>query len=388
MITDMQSARDIPENGKKSLGLYIHIPFCRQKCNYCDFCSVAKPSGEFVDAYLKGLLSCIEKWSERARGHVVDTVYIGGGTPTTLTARQLSSVIDSCAKNYSFSDNPEISCECNPATGSREFFRELRGAGINRLSIGVQSANDDELRALGRIHDFRGFVGTYNEARGAGFDNISVDLMYGIPLQTVSSFEKTLDDITALSPEHISAYCLKVEENTPFGKMADRLILPDEDEQFEMYRLCVDKLRAAGYDRYEISNFAKRGRESRHNMRYWLGEDYLGFGAAAHSYFEGERFSFAPNIAAFANGTCDLSEGEKIEGRELMSEFVMLRMRLREGVLFEEFERRFGCAFYEAFPAAKRFEGTGHAICDGASYRFGDEGFFVSSYILSEILDF
>ena len=384
MTTDMREHNQ----DKKSLGLYIHIPFCKQKCNYCDFCSVARPSGELVEAYLKGLLRCIAEWSERAKGHVVDTVYIGGGTPTTLTAGQLSSVIDCCMKNYSFAGGVEVSCECNPATASREYFSDMRRAGINRLSIGVQSSNDDELRALGRIHGFDGFVSTYGEARDAGFDNVSVDLMYGIPLQTTASFERTLDKIVELAPEHISAYCLKVEENTPFGRMADGLILPDEDEQFEMYRLCVDKLRGAGYDRYEISNFAKRGRESRHNMRYWLGEDYLGFGAAAHSYFEGERFSFAPNIEAFADGSYFATEGERIEGAELMSEFVMLRMRLREGVPFEEFERRFGCTFYDAFPAARRFPGTGHVLCDGGSYRFSDEGFFVSSYILSEILDF
>ena len=376
------------KDGKKSLGLYIHIPFCRQKCLYCDFCSVARPSGELVDAYLKSLLRCIGEWSQRARGHEVDTVYIGGGTPTVLSAKQLSSIIDSCVKNYSFSESVEISCECNPATGSREFFLEIRGAGINRLSIGVQSADDGELRALGRIHDFRGFVRTYGEARDAGFDNISVDLMYGIPLQTPVSFENTLDKIIALAPEHISAYCLKVEENTPFGKMADRLVLPDEDEQFEMYKLCADKLASAGYARYEISNFSKKGRESRHNLRYWLGEDYLGFGAAAHSYFEGERFSFLPNVADFAKGGYPMSEREKIEEREKLSEFVMLRMRLAEGVSFEEFHKRFGRSFYDEFPKIKRFESSGHIISDGESCRFSDEGFFVSSYILSEILDF
>ena len=383
--TDMQSAEN---KAKKSLGLYIHIPFCKQKCLYCDFCSVARPSEELVDDYLKSLLRCVEEWSAKACGHVVDTVYIGGGTPTTLSAKQLSSVIDSCVKNYSFSQTPEISCECNPATASREFFSELRAAGINRLSIGVQSADDDELRALGRIHDFRGFVRTYGEARDAGFDNISVDLMYGIPLQTPVSFENTLDRIIDLSPEHISAYCLKVEENTPFGKMAEKLVLPNEDAQFEMYKSCVDKLAEAGYARYEISNFSKKGRESRHNLRYWLGEDYLGFGAAAHSYFEGERFSFLPNIADFAKGGYLLSEKEKIEEQEKLSEFVMLRMSLAEGVSFEEFERRFGRSFYEEFPSVRRFETTGHIINDGKSCRFSDEGFFVSSYILSEILDF
>jgi oxygen-independent coproporphyrinogen-3 oxidase len=212
--------------------------------------------------------------------------------------------------------------------------------------------------------------------------------MYGIPLQTLESFENTIDKITSLSPEHISAYCLKIEENTPFGKMADKLVLPDEDEQYEMYKLCVNRLARAGYARYEISNFSKKGRESRHNLRYWLGEDYLGFGAAAHSYFEGERFSYLPNVADFARGGYMLSEREKIEDGERLTEFVMLRMRLAEGVLLEEFEKRFARSFYEEFPAVRRFEKTGHIINDGRSCRFSDEGFFISSYILSEMLDF
>ena len=373
---------------KKSLGLYIHVPFCRRKCLYCDFCSTAEPCAELVNAYVDSLLRCISMHSESAARHTVDTVYIGGGTPTTLSAAQLERIIDGCVSNYSFAQNVEISCECNPATGSAEYFCELRSIGINRMSIGLQSTNDNELKALGRIHDFEGFLKTYSDVRNAGFDNVSADLMYGIPLQTLDSFRQSLKTLTALAPEHISAYCLKVEEGTPFGKMGDKLILPDEDTQCEMYELLSSFLSSAGYEKYEISNFAKKGRESRHNLRYWLGEDYLGFGAAAHSYFDGERFAYSPNIADFANGVFTLSEREKIDNEERNCEYVMLRMRLVRGVVFSEFTKEFGKDFLCEFPTVRDYAQKGYIELSENGCRFSEKGFLVSNTILSEMLDF
>ena len=373
---------------KKSLGLYIHVPFCRQKCLYCDFCSVANADGELIHKYVSALVGCLAEKSSLAKDYEVDTIYLGGGTPTVLPKDELERVLDICFKEYSVRDDAEISVECNPATASREYFSDMLKMGINRLSIGLQSMQERELRALGRIHDVKGFLDTFCDARDAGFQNVSVDLMYGIPEQTMSSFSDTLKKVVEISPEHISAYCLKVEENTPFGRMGKSLVLPSEDETCDMYELCCSHLADAGYGRYEISNFSKKGRESKHNLRYWLGSDYLGIGAAAHSYFGGERYAYSPNIADFANGEFLASEREKIDGREKMCEYVMLRMRLERGFAASDFVSNFGAEFLCEFPVAKNFIKSGHIKFDGENYSFSENGFFVSSYILSEILDF
>ena len=372
----------------KPLGLYVHIPFCRSKCLYCDFCSVALSGGEMRERYVSSLVSCIEGSSARARDYEVDTIYIGGGTPTVLSAAQIERVLGACFRGYSVLPDAEISCECNPATGGREYFGDLRKMGVNRLSIGLQSADDNELHALGRMHTFEDFNKTFCDARAAEFDNLSLDLMYGIPEQTEESFAATLKKAVDISPEHISAYCLKVEENTPFGRMADKLVLPSDDEASDMYELCSSYLAEKGYDRYEISNFAREGRESRHNLRYWECKEYLGFGAAAHSYFGGERFAFSPDIKAFANGEFLLSERDKIDKREEMLEFVMLGMRLSRGISTSEFRARFGADVLEVYPRFYEFLRSSHVLLEGGRLRFSESGVFVSSYILSEILDF
>ena len=379
--TDMQDS-------KKSLGLYIHVPFCRQKCLYCDFCSVAGAEGELVEKYVSALCRCLEINSQNAKGYKVDTIYLGGGTPTVLSASQMERVLDSCFGGYSVTPDAEITSECNPATGSPEYFSDIRKMGVNRISIGLQSMQDGELRALGRIHDKNGFLDTFGAVRDAGFDNVSVDIMYGIPEQTIHSFEDTLKKIVDISPEHISAYCLKVEENTPFGKMGDKLVLPNDDVTSDMYELCNSVLGGAGYARYEISNFSKQGRESRHNLRYWLGEEYIGIGAAAHSYFDGERYAISPNITAFANGEFILCDREKISLEDRMTEYVMLRMRLSRGASAKEFRQLFGRQLLDEFCEAKRFIQSGHILFDSDCLRFSEKGIFVSSYILSEILDF
>ena len=376
------------KESKKSLGLYIHVPFCRAKCLYCDFCSVASAENELVEKYVNSLALCIAEEAYKAKGYEIDTLYIGGGTPTVLSTSQIERVLDACFKGYSFVDGAEISCECNPATGGYEYFSNMRKMGINRLSIGLQSANENELRALGRIHGYADFVKTFGDARRAGFDNISADLMYGIPEQTDDSFCKTLEKTTGLAPEHISAYCLKVESNTPFGRMGDSLILPDDDKTSDMYELCCSFLKDKGYERYEISNFAKPDRYSRHNMRYWKCSEYLGFGAAAHSYFGGERFAFSPNIGAFAKGEFLLCEREKIEDSERMLEYVMLGMRLSNGISASDFLLTFGTNILSRFPRLSEFISSGHVLYDGDRLYFSDKGVFVSSYILSEILDF
>ena len=372
---------------RERLGLYVHIPFCLKKCLYCDFCSFPSYSEEMMDAYVRRLIADIEGYSAGFDG-VVDTVYFGGGTPTLLKERHFGSIFDAIAKGYHIHSDPEISCECNPATVDRKYLESIRNIGINRLSIGLQSANDAELKALGRAHSFSDFLETYESARRAGFDNLSVDLMYGIPEQTVASFGHTLDVVCGLAPEHISAYSLKIEDGTPFGKIRETLSLPDEDSECDMYALCGERLAESGYHKYEISNFAKDGFESRHNIKYWTGEDYLGFGVAAHSYFGGERFANSRDIAAYLCGEDITEQRRVIPQKEQMTEYVMLRMRMTDGVELSDFKARFGVELEEFCGSIDRYVSGGFMKKSDKRVSFTDKGIFVSNTILSHILDF
>ena len=373
----------------KKLGIYIHIPFCVQKCLYCDFCSFPKYSEEGIKAYVSALCREIKRYGERADGYSADTVYFGGGTPTLLPISEFERIFTQLRDSFSIAPDAEITCECNPATADREYFSALRELGVNRLSIGLQSVDESELRALGRIHSYLDFVDTYNSARQVGFDNISADLMYGIPKQTIESFGATLDKLIELSPEHISVYGLKVEAETPFGRMRDRLILPDEDSECEMYMLCSNRLYGAGYEKYEISNFARHGYESRHNLKYWTGGEYIGFGVAAHSYFGDERFANSRNIDGYLIGENIESERKKISHSEQMTEYVMLRMRLSRGVELLDFVERFGKDFDELYrDKLLKYERGGYVKREYGSVSFTDKGFLVSNFILSDILDF
>ena len=286
----------------QSLGLYIHIPFCRSKCRYCDFCSFPNASEQNFEDYVAALCLDLEKCAADCTAHRVDTIYVGGGTPTILPWRLLEKILNTVMRCYHVSASAEITAECNPKTADAEKLIAMRGMGFNRLSVGMQSAQDAELRALGRIHSFEDFCATFSAARGAGFENISADLMMGIPEQTVESYLDTVERLCALSPEHISAYGLIVEEGTPFGNMGDKLILPREEAEEEMYFRGIERLAAHGYRQYEISNFSKRGYESRHNLRYWNCEAFLGFGPAAYSDFGGERFGNSRDLVAYIAG--------------------------------------------------------------------------------------
>lgn len=373
---------------KKKLGLYLHVPFCVQKCLYCDFCSFAGAK-ENIGAYVDRLCKDVKEYGEKCASYEVDTVYFGGGTPTLLPINEFNRIIDSIYKNYSLTDNVEISCECNPATATLDYFKDMRALGINRLSIGLQSVHDNELRALGRIHSYSDFVDTFKAARDAGFDNISADLMYGIPNQTEKSFEGSIQTLVSLSPEHISAYGLKIEDGTPFGKMRENLSLPDEDAEYNMYMMLSHYLPENGYAKYEISNFSKQGRESMHNLKYWLGDDYLGFGVAAHSYFGGERFANSRDFFAYL-GNADIIESRcNISASERMTELVMLRMRLSRGVSHSEFFNLFGQRFESLYGSRlKKYIEGGYVVTDENYTFFTDKGFFVSNYILSDLLEF
>ena len=373
---------------KKSLGLYLHIPFCLQKCYYCDFCSFSGNTEERMASYVEELCRRMAGMAPSAADSVVDTVYFGGGTPTLLPLSCFERLLSLIRERYEVSENCEITCECNPATADLDKLRGLRSLGIDRLSIGLQSAHDRELALLGRAHSFADFERIFSDARRAGFDNLSADLMYGIPEQTLESFRHSLEQLRALAPEHISAYGLKIEEGTPFFFRRDRLRLPDEDTEYAMYLLCGELLGERGYEKYEISNFARKGRESRHNLRYWLGEEYLGFGVAAHSCFGGVRFGNSRDMAGFLGGQDITAERTVLTERDRFNEYVMLRLRLTRGIDGADFFRRFGQTPREAFPQLGALIQGGLIREREGRYSFTDHGFFVSNAILAQLLRF
>ena len=399
---------------KKKLGLYVHIPFCHAKCAYCDFYSQSGASDALMQRYTDALLLQMEDYSAAARGHVVDSVFIGGGTPTALPVDTMCELLSGIHRNFNVARGAEFTMEANPATVTLASLKKYRKMGVNRLSIGLQSAQEDELAALSRIHTLEDFEASYKAARQAGFDNISVDLMYGIPLQTADSFARTLDYVTAIAPEHISVYGLKIEDGTPFARLRDTLILPDEDTEADMYLDCIYNLAARGYHQYEISNFAKLGRECRHNLKYWNCEEYLGLGCAAHSYFNNMRFSMKRDMMLYIDSMeADMTKGGMLteDGifmeeahlktaqpidelytlapNERVGEYIMLRLRLTEGISSTEFAARFGMNFDALYGRRlKIYIDNGFMRYDGERYSFTPKGMYVSNYILSTILDF
>ena len=307
------------------IGLYIHIPFCLKKCNYCDFYSVSA-NEDIKRDYVKALIREIKQWGD-SLGRPIDTVYFGGGTPSLL-AEFLPDIMNAVKSSFTLCEDAEITMEINPADNCREILSFALKSGVNRLSIGAQSGDDNELKVLGRRHTAKQTVETVRLARELGFENISLDIMLALPNSNEKTLEKSLKFITGLEPEHISAYILKVEENTPFNKLYDRLHLPDEDGAADQYLQMCQYLENAGYSHYEISNFAKRGKESRHNLKYWKLEDYLGIGPSAHSFLDGKRFFYNRNLNEFIKGASPLPDGEG--GNE--GERVMLALRLSEGL--------------------------------------------------------
>ena len=381
---------------RKPLGLYLHIPFCARKCDYCDFYSFAPEENGFVERYVSAMMLQMEDMSKECRGYSVDTVYFGGGTPTLLPIKQFTRLIESAKRNFYIEKDAEITVEANPGTVNLQSLKALRKLGVNRLSLGMQSHIDSELVSLGRIHTSAEFDKSYENARRAGFENISVDIMYGIPGQTLETLGKTLEYVCDMAPEHISLYCLKLEEGTPLFERQSSLSLPDDDTEYEMYEESVRSLSASGYRRYEMSNFALGKNASRHNLKYWNCDEYLGIGASAHSYLAGTRFSIIRDASCYIDameipeaGIEIYDENRAIGEEERMNEYVMLRMRLEDGVNIGEFKRRFGVNFSDKF--GKYFDEyvpDGFVTKSGGKYAFTTKGMFVSNYILSAVLDF
>ncbi|MBR2460476.1 MAG: radical SAM family heme chaperone HemW [Clostridia bacterium] len=374
------------------LGVYIHVPFCRSKCLYCDFYSLPSARAETVEAYVSAVCSHIGQMGERVGKRAVDTVFIGGGTPTILSAEQLGRVTDALSGSFNIEADAEFTVEANPATFDTDKLNALRGMGVNRISIGVQSAIGSELKLLGRTHTNLQVENAVDAVNRAGFDNFNLDIMYGIPDQTWVSFKDTLEFVKALAPTHVSVYGLQLEENTPLYDRRARYSFPTEDEEKEMNRLAMYVLEEAGYMRYEISNYARKGYECKHNLRYWRQREYVGVGAAAHSYLDGVRYRAPSSVDEYIDAVNrrDMStlslDSLRIEGEERASEYVMLRMRLRDGISAAEFERDIGGDFSEYEKRIKPFIRSGHIRMSDGRYAFTDEGFDVSNYILAQLI--
>ncbi len=377
-----------------NLGLYLHIPFCKSKCAYCDFYSLSQRND--YQRYVDALSLHIQDYSENIKDYTIDSVFIGGGTPTVLPKKNLIELIDLIYHNLNIANDAEFTIECNPATADYNLFKKLRSMGVNRLSIGMQSTCENELKLLSRIHTFEDFEECFTAARSAGFDNINVDLMYGIPEQSEASLKMSLESLCDKGPEHISLYGLKIEPNTEFFDIKNTLALPCEDNEYAMYETSINILNNYGYEQYEISNFSKPGFECKHNLKYWNCEEYLGLGPAAHSYLNGSRFSFKRDIDLYMNMLEQenyteelIDEYYDISNGERMGEYVMLQLRLNRGIDTEDFNQKFNLSFDDLYAKyLKVYIQNGFMEKTSSGYAFTTKGKYVSNYILSAILDF
>ena len=336
----------------KSLELYVHIPFCVRKCEYCDFLS-APAGADTQQEYVRNLLLEIEQKGVHCTDYEVTTIFFGGGTPSILKAGWIADILDAIHRNFKVRKDAEITIECNPGTLTFEKLSIYKSAGINRISVGLQSASDAELRELGRIHTYEDFLKSYDLIRKKGFSNVNIDLMAALPGQTLKSYEQTLRRVLALKPEHISAYSLIIEEGTPFYEKyeADELLrekgektqmLPSEETERLMYERTKELLLAHGYERYEISNYARKGYACRHNVGYWRRENYLGFGLGSASLLENERFHNTTDLTDYLGGDYLAYEQEKLDKKSQMEEFMFLGLRMTEGISTECFRQTFG----------------------------------------------
>ena len=365
---------------RKPLGLYFHIPFCRQKCVYCDFYSLPRREDRmqaYTDAPRRGL--------RPAEGYRVDTVYFGGGTPSYLGPERLGELLAAVFRVFDVDPDAEITLEANPdSAGDPDALRRLRDAGFNRLSLGMQSASDRALAALGRVHTMAQTRAAVDAARRAGFENLSLDLIYGLPGQSAADWRESLDAAMGLGPEHLSCYGLKAEKGTPL--YARREELPGDEVQAEMYLEAVDILEGRGYGLYEISNFARPGRFSRHNWKYWTLGEYLGFGPGAHSDFGGRRWAWERDLEAWIAGRARRSESQTPTEAERRREWLMLGLRTARGLDPEELRRR-GGDFAPLLPFLERCREAGYACRENGRWRLTPAGFLVSNPIIGELLE-
>ncbi len=371
--------------------LYLHMPFCVRKCAYCDFLSFPTDQ-ETQNLYTRRLREDIDAMGKKYGDIPVDTIFIGGGTPSVPDSALIVGIMEHVRKAFHVAEGAEISMEANPGTVTREKLTDYRRAGINRLSFGLQSANDRELKLLGRIHTWAEFLESFHLARECGFTNINIDLMSALPGQTRESWKDTLKRVTDLNPEHISAYSLIIEDGTPFGEKygseEGRKLLPDEDSEREMYHETKRFLRDCGYERYEISNYAKPGRACRHNIGYWTGLPYLGLGLGASSYMDGCRFAVNSDMKQYLEEKPGMfTDVEKLTKKDMEEEFFYVGLRMTAGVSLPEFERRFGVSAKDVYPGLmEMFVEEKAAVFQGDRFVLTDYGLDVSNYIMAQFL--
>ena len=363
-----------------SIGLYIHIPFCKRKCPYCDFFSKQGNEIEY-DMYVAATVKKLAYWSKLCDKSVL-SVYFGGGTPSVIGAERLCVLLNEIKTDFNVDENAEITCEVNPESGKTIDFKMMKEYGFNRISVGLQSAVEDELKALARIHTANEAEITARRAASAGINNISFDLMMGIPYQTIDSLKKSIAFCADCGVTHISSYLLKIERGTPFYKMRNSLPLSDDDLQADLYLNAVDELEKLGYIQYEISNFAKKGFEGRHNINYWKCGEYLGIGPSAHSFFDGKRFYYGRSMQDYFDKRIidDGSGGDT-------QEYIMLALRLKEGLVFSEFEQRYSYPVpFDVVNKIKNYAKHGFMELDNYHACFTKKGFLVSNSILTDLI--
>ena len=373
------------------LGIYIHVPFCRSKCQYCDFYSVTEKDDRLMESFLDAICDHIRETGPQAPGHRVDTIYFGGGTPSFFGADGMAAILSAIRRSFDVAMDAEITFEANPDSVSPRLLRKLKSEGFNRVSLGIQCDDDDILAKIGRPHNYEQAVSAVQKIRKAGFKNLSLDLIYGLPGQTLESWQRTLRNVLELKPEHISCYGLKVEEGTPLYACQEFMNLPDDDAQADMYLATVEILRAKGYRQYEISNFCKRNHESKHNVKYWTGGEYLGFGPDASSDFAGKRFKIIRDLRGYIDGIRDggqvLEEIQTVAKRERAGEYLMMGLRTTQGISGEEYEKLFLLPFAPIAEALEACRQRGHALTgDGGRWRLTPEGFLLSNSIISDLL--
>lgn len=377
---------------KKTIGIYIHIPFCVQKCLYCDFASFPLRKSEEKKVYIQALLREMEQYKDLLKDYKADTVYIGGGTPSILSGEEVAQILNRLGDVVDICRDAEISMEMNPGTAKREWISDYKKAGVNRVSVGLQSADAQELKMLGRIHNYQQFLETFRLLRECGFENINVDLMSGLPHQKMETYADTLEKVVALCPEHISAYSLIVEEGTPFfqyyGSEKGREELLDEELDRQMYFFTRDFLNEKGYHHYEISNYARKGYECRHNLKYWQLGEYLGLGLAAASLVGKNRLLNVGTLEEYCDDLIRKEQRQRIfvSPKDEMEEFMFLGLRTMEGVSKQAFLQRFGVTMEEVYAlVVEKYEKL-HMLENGTYLRLSDQGVYVSNVIMADFL--
>ncbi len=381
----------LQRKNKIPLGIYIHVPFCRSKCQYCDFYSVTAKKDCDFDGYLEAICKHIKEAGPQAPNHIVDTIYFGGGTPCFFGADGMAAILTAIRKSFDVSPTAEITFEANPDSVTDRLLRRLRSEGFNRVSLGIQCDNDEILKKLGRPHTYEQAVQAVKKIRKHRFRNLSVDLMFGLPSQRLQDWDKTLRNVLRLKPEHISCYGLKVEEGTPLYDYQEFYNLADDDMQADMYLLAVKVLKSFGYRQYEISNFCRKGHISRHNLKYWTGGEYLGFGPDASSDFGGIRFAIIRDLQGYIEGIRTggtvLREYQEVAPRERAGEYLMMRLRTASGIDPESYEKLHLLPFAPLEKKMLEFKEQGWAekTYDGR-WHLTPEGFLVSNTIISDLL--